>query len=159
VAKLLKSSHEVPSLVRGGPSWQVERMLGFLAEDGLPTPMAAIVAAVFCWLPMAFLAGFDHRNWNLKLDQSFFADIGCYARFLVAIYILIITDRYTDQRLHRLLVGFEDTGIIARDVQSALFSLVYAGGELPYNDVPESFLLAIHVLGVKAWWAFRCSTF
>ncbi len=133
--------NDVPSLVRGGPFWRLQRRVGLLGEDSLPTWTGAVKVAAFCWLPMAALAGLDSRNWDLEYDHSFFTDLEAYSRFLVAIVILIITDRTTDHRLHKLLVTFENTGIVARALHADFFQRIVLGDKRTSSGVAEMMML------------------
>lgn len=139
---------DVPSLVRGGSAWDLQYRLGLLAADGLPTVAGAAKVAAFCWLPMALLAGLDARNWNLQYEHSFFTDLESYSRYLIAIFILLITDRATDNRLHKLLVTFEDTGIVNREMHAEFFSRIVAGDRRTSSSLAEAIMLALSVLVV-----------
>lgn len=103
---------ETLSLLQGGPTHRLQARLGLQAVDGLPTVRAGLIVAAFAWGPLAMLAAFDARNWNFQLGSSFYTDFGTYARFLLAIFILIVTERLTDRRLNRLLASFAESGIV-----------------------------------------------
>jgi len=100
------------SLVLGGP---FHRLLGharLAGDDGLPTMRAGLVLAFLAWLPPALLAvtqtlidpGFD--GWG------FFADWTVYTRYLVAITVMIATERYADGRIALLIRHFRDAHLV-----------------------------------------------
>jgi hypothetical protein len=151
---MIKPENEVPSLVRGGPAWKLQRRLGLLGADGFPTWAGAAKVAAFCWLPMALFASLDSRNWNLQYDHSFFTDLEAYSRFLIAIFILIIADRTTDRRLHKLLVTFENTGIVAQESHAAFFQRIVLGDKRTSSSAAEMMLLAFSlvVTGISAYY-------
>ena len=144
-------ANAVLSLVRGGPVWRLQQRLGLLGNDGLPTWSGAATVALFCWLPMAVLASLDSRNWDLAYTHGFFTDLEAYARFLVAPFILMITDRATDQRLTRLLVAFEDAGIVSKDIHGDYFQRVARADQRTSSITAEVLMLsAALVLAVLA---------
>jgi hypothetical protein len=132
---------EVPSLVRGGPVWGLQRLFGLLGPDGLPTWSGAAKLTAFCWLPMCLLAGLDSRNWTLVYDHGFFSDLDVYSRYLLAVFILMITDRTTDHRLNNLLVTFEKTGIISSDMHAGYMRQIARGDRLTSSAVAETIIV------------------
>lgn len=146
----IQAENEVPSLVRGGPAWRLQQRLGLLGADGLPTVAGAVKVAAFCWLPMAALAGFDPRNWNLQYDHSFFTDLGVYSRYLIAVFVLLITDRATDHRLHKLLIAFEETGIVNREMHAEFGKRIVVGDRRTSSGLAEAVMLALSVVAVVA---------
>ena len=100
------------SLLQGGPTHRLQARLGLQAGDGLPTVRTGLIVAAIAWGPLAVLAAFDARNWDFQLGTSFYTDFGAYARYLLAIFILIVTERVADRRLNRLLSSFEESGIV-----------------------------------------------
>ncbi len=134
------------SLVRGGPVWRLQLRLGLLGKDGLPTWPGAATVALFCWLPMAMLAGLDSRNWDLAYTHSFFTDLEAYSRFLVAPFILMITDRATDQRLTRLLIAFEDAGLVSQDMHRDYFERVARADQRTSSVAAEVLMLSAALL-------------
>ena len=61
------------------------------------------------------LAALDQRNWSLQYGSSSFADFVAYARYLLAIPIMIISDRSSDNRIRGLVDNFVKSGIIPAD--------------------------------------------
>lgn len=119
-----RKNPESLSLVQGGPTHRLQARLGLQAVDGLPTVRAGFKVAAFAWVPLALLAAFDARNWDLQLGSSFYTDLGAYARFLLAIFVLIVTERITDRRLNRLLAGFEESGIVGLESRKDFLAML-----------------------------------
>jgi len=143
--RIVELENEVPSLVRGGPVWRFERFLGLLGPDGLPTWSGAVKLTAFCWLPMVLLACLDSRNWTLAHGHSFFSDLDVYSRSLLAVFILMITDRTTDHRLNNLLITFEKTGIISSDMHAGYMRQIIRGDRRTSSAVAETIILFIAV--------------
>ena len=106
-------SHERFSLVAGGPFHALLRLLGWVGEDLLPTRRAALILALLAWLTPAALAVAQSLLDDSYLGWSFFTDLTVYARFLIAITAMIITERYADGRLEMLARQFRSASIIA----------------------------------------------
>ena len=87
------------SLLVGGPFHTVLRRLGLLGADQLPTWQAAISVALFAWLPLALLAVAQSLVDDRFPGWGFFTDWTVHARYLVAIGVMIATERYADGRL------------------------------------------------------------
>jgi hypothetical protein len=112
------------SLVRGGPVHRLQGRLGLLADDGLPTMRCGLLVVALAWLPLAGLAMLDGRNFNFELGSGFYTDLSAYARFVLAAFVLIVTDRVTDNRLNRLLAGFGHSGIVGPETHSRFLAVL-----------------------------------
>jgi len=115
---------ETISLVRGGPVHRLQGRLGLLAEDGLPSMRCGLLLVALAWLPLAGLAMLDGRNFDFQLGSTFFTDLGAYARYILAIFVLIVTDRATDRRLSRVLAGFGHSGIVGPESRNEFLAVL-----------------------------------
>lgn len=103
------------SLVQGGPFHALLRRLGLTGTDQLPTQRAGLLLALSAWLlPALFvviqsLVDDDYRGWG------YFSDWTVYARYLIAIWIMIATERYADARLIILTQHFRSARIISNE--------------------------------------------
>jgi len=103
------------SLVAGGPFHATLLRLGLIGDDLLPTQGAVIGLTLLAWLVPALLAvvqtlvDSDYSGWG------FFTDLTVYARYMVAIGVMIATERYADRRLESLARQFRATGLITED--------------------------------------------
>jgi hypothetical protein len=100
------------SLVAGGPFNALLGRAGLIGDDGLPTPLAAVVLAMVAWLPPALLAVAQSVIDPSYAGWEFFTDGTVYARYLLAIGFMVGTDRYADWRLTRLARHFRESTLL-----------------------------------------------
>jgi hypothetical protein len=132
------------SLVAGGPLNALLGRLGLIGDDRLPTPLAAVVLALVAWLPPALLAIVQSLRDGDYVGWGFFTDGTVYARYLVAIGVMVGTDRYADWRLTRLARHFRESSLIPEASLSAF------SGALQIADCRSSARLAELVMLVAA---------
>lgn len=100
------------SLVVGGPFHALLHRLGLTGADLLPSRRAALVLALLAWLPVAVLVvgqsllGAGYSGWG------FFTDGMAYTRYLLAIFVMVMTERYADGRLKILVHHFREAQIL-----------------------------------------------
>lgn len=100
------------SLVIGGPFHMLLRRLRLIAADQLPSRGAMVSLILLAWLPPAFLAVAQtvvdghHSGWG------FFADSTTYSRYVIAIGMMIATERYANGRILLLTRHFRDARLL-----------------------------------------------
>ena len=100
------------SLVKGGPFHALLMRLRLVGDDHLPTMTAAFVLAVIAWLPCALLSVADYLSSESTAALSFFRDYNAYIRNLLAISVMVITERAAHTRLTPIVTQFERAGLI-----------------------------------------------
>jgi|GEM_PF-2915058 hypothetical protein len=103
------------SLVQGGP---FHRLLGYLwltGLDRLPTMRAVIVLVAVAWLPLALLTVVQTMVENRQAGWGFFVDWTTYARYGIAIGVMVATERYANGRLNLLLDNFSQARLVAKE--------------------------------------------
>ena len=146
------------SLVVGGPFHAALQRLGLTDADQLPSGRAAIGAALLAWLAPALLAivqTFVDRSYT---GWGFFSDWMVYTRYLVAIWIMIATERYADGRLFALAHHFREAQLLSEDdlpafdaaieaadrrSGSALAELIIAVAALVWSGVTAGFTVLL----------------
>lgn len=103
------------SLVAGGPFYLVLWRLGLLGTDGLTTLRTATILAMLAWLPPALLAAAQSLADGSDRGWGYFTDLTVPARYLIAIWAMIATERYADGRFKILGRQFREAGLLARD--------------------------------------------
>lgn len=114
------------SLVAGGPFDALLGRLGLIAEDGLPTRSAAVVLASAAWLLPATLVCAQALTDGRVVGWTFFTDFTVYARFLVATWAMLATERYADRRFVLLTRAFHEAKILTDDLPTLREALVLA---------------------------------
>ncbi len=100
------------SIVAGGGFHTLLGRLGLLSDDLLPSPAAATGLALLAWsIPALVVAGQSvldpgYSGWD------YFGDATVYARYLVAIYIMVLTERVADERIVLLTRYFRDAELL-----------------------------------------------
>ncbi len=107
------------SLVAGGPFLTLLRRLRLTGADQLPRRRAAIGLALLAWLPPALLALAQSAVDGHYSGVGFFADATVHTRYLVAIWVMIATERNADGRIALLTGEFRDARLITHDAEPA----------------------------------------
>lgn len=107
------------SLVVGGPFYRVLKRLGLIEADGLSGRRTAITLAMLAWLPPAILAAAQSIAEASNQGWGYFTDLTVPARFLIAIWAMVITERYADSRFVILARQFRSSHLLAREDQAA----------------------------------------
>jgi hypothetical protein len=103
------------SLVVGGPFRALLGSLGLLDRDELPALRAAVLAALLAWLPPALLALLQAIVSADYSGRDYFTDHFAYARYLVAIFVMVITERAAHVRLDPIVRQFTDARLVQED--------------------------------------------
>ncbi len=101
------------SLVIGGPFSGLLNRLRLSGADHLPHARAGIIIALFAWLPPAILAVAQTLSDSPYSGWSYFTDFTVYTRYLIAIGVMVATERYADVRVNLILEQFGHSHIIS----------------------------------------------
>jgi len=101
------------SLVAGGPFYRMLRRLGLIGADQLSNWRTATVLALFAWLPPALLATVQTLADASYQGWGYFTDLTVPARFLIAIWAMIATERYADSRFQILGRQFREAQLLS----------------------------------------------
>ncbi len=143
------------SLVAGGPFHGLLQRLGLLGEDRLPRMKAAIGLALVAWLLPGVTASVQSLVDPSYTGWDYFSDLTVYARFLVAIAVMIATERHADGRLELLARQFERARIIRDDALPVLRTALARAVRLSGSTLVEG-VLAVAALvwsGLTTWFA------
>ena len=115
--------------------------------DRLPTARAAFGLAMLAWLPPALLAvaqsvlDKDYSGWG------YFTDWMVYTRYLVAVWVMVATERYADGRLILLARHFREAQILSDADQPAFSSALAVADRRSSSTVAEGLILALVLVG------------
>ena len=113
MAELESGDHgERFSVVAGGPFHGLLLRLGLVGDDLLPTTAAVIGLSFLAWLPPALLVVLQSLVDSTYSGWGFFTDLTVYARYMVAIGIMVATERHADSRLESLIRQFRTARLI-----------------------------------------------
>jgi hypothetical protein len=142
-------AHEVPvdaenrfSLVAGGPFNGILRRLGLTGTDQFPTLRAAAVLALLAWLPPALLAAVHSLVDNSYPGREYFTDLTVPARYLIAIWAMVATERYADGRFVILTREFREAGLLSGDGLTAFKAALATADRRSSSALAEGIIVA-----------------
>lgn len=144
-----QSAHRF-SLVVGGPFNALLSRLGLTGADRLPTQRAAWYLAAVAWLLPATLAVVQTLVDPAYVGWGYFGDWTAHTRYLVAIGVMIATERYADGRLGALVDQFRDAGIVPDRDRPAFQSALAAADRWSSSRLAEFGLLATALIWSSA---------
>lgn len=136
-----EDSTERFSLVAGGPFDAILDRVGLIGPDRLPTWGAAVALALVAWLVPALLAVAQSLLDGGNFARGYFTDGTVYARYLVAIAVMVGTDRYADWRLTRLVKNFRESSLLHPESLSAFRAAVTSADRLSSSASAETLIL------------------
>lgn len=134
------------SLVAGGPFYGVLRRLGLLGADQLTTLRTAAVLALFAWLPPALLAVAQSLVDSGYHGWGYFADLTVPTRYLIAIWAMVATERYADNRFKILGRQFRDAGLLSRDSLPRYEAALAIADRRSSSWIAEGIILAVAIV-------------
>ena len=134
------------SLVIGGPFHTLLSRLRLVGEDRLPTVLAALVLAMIAWLPSALLSVADHLYSGSTVALSYFTDYTAYIRGLLAISVMVITERAAHLRLTPIVNQFTEAHLIDAGSEEQYRDELRRADERSSSSVAELTLLIFVVL-------------
>ena len=99
------------SIVAGGGFHSLLGRVGLL-DDNLPSHRAAMGLALVAWSIPALFAVIQTALAPAYSGWDYFGDATVYARYLVAIYVMVVTERAADERIVLLTRYFWDAGLL-----------------------------------------------
>lgn len=131
------------SLVLGGPFHALLGRLGLTGPAGLPTRRVSLGLALFAWLLPASLAIAQTLLDPGYSGWGYFSDWTAHARYLIAIPILVWTERYADGRLILLAEHFRQACLLSDRDQPAFESAFVHADRRSGSTVAELAVLVI----------------
>ncbi len=130
------------SLVAGGPFYLILQRLGLLGTDQLTTLRTASFLALLAWLPPALLAIVQSLIDGSYQGWGYFTDLTVPARYLIAIWAMIATERYADGRFKILGRQFREAGLLSRDSLPRYEAILAIADRRSSSWIAEAIMLA-----------------
>lgn len=134
------------SLVIGGPFHRLLKRLALLGPDHLPRGSAALALMLTAWLPPALLALAQFLHDRDPAALSYFSDYTAYIRFLVAIGVMVVTERTADGRLAPLIDHFTRAQLIHESCAPRFGRTLRRADERSSSTIAELVILGIVML-------------
>jgi hypothetical protein len=126
------------------PPYHLESSLGLIRAGHPRVVSRAILAVAIAWLPLALLALAHGDFMRPDHANAFILDLGCYARYLITLPLLILAEALCAPRLSAIARQFVAAGLIADSDRAAYERAVASTGRLLQSRVAElvAFILA-----------------
>ncbi len=134
------------SVVIGGPFHRLLKRLGLLGPDQLPGGRAALALMLTAWLPPALLAFAQFLHDRDAAALSYFSDYTAYIRFLIAIGVMVVTERIANQRVAPLLSHFTRAQLIHESSATAFERTLQKADERSSSTIAELVILVVVML-------------
>ncbi len=100
-------------IARGGPFYEMQRMLGLLSESAFrAVPRAIVLVALAFGVPLVLtmIAG---TAFGPPGDEPFIRALGIWARFVFGVGLFVVSERHVEERLRRDLQHMGDAPLLA----------------------------------------------
>jgi hypothetical protein len=101
------------SLVAGGPAHWLQERLGLVGPGSLRTAMRALLSTVLTWGVLLILSAAQGLAIGNAVRVPFLHDFAAYARFLVAIPMLILAEGLIGREIAAVAAHFYSSGLIS----------------------------------------------
>jgi hypothetical protein len=139
------AAEELPerySLVAGGGFHALLGRYGLLEDDQLPSYKAAVGLALLAWSIPAVFVVWQSLIENNYSGWDYFEDPTVYSRYLVAILIMVSTERMADSRVALLIQQFGDAQILDGPNRARFAAGVVRADKRASSRVAELVILA-----------------
>ena len=137
------------SLVTGGPLYRC-----FLRARLARPPLELLrrrmlVLPLLLWLPLLVLTLIEGRAWS-GVRVPFLCDIETWARFLIALPVLLFAEVMVHQRLRRVIGQFTERGMVTEEVRPQFDAALSSAVRLRDSKMAELIIL-VTVLVLAPW--------
>lgn len=138
------------SLVIGGPFHALMRRLGLTGPDRLPTWRGALIVALATWVPPALLVVVQAFVSGDHADLSFVRDWMAHTRYLIAVPVMVATERYSDGRLLVLAHHFRSANLLTEGNLAGFRSVLQAADRRSASWLAEAAILVFALVAAGA---------
>jgi hypothetical protein len=140
------------SLVNGGllnRFWQRTRLSGDAMQWA---PRRALFAAAIAWVPLLLLSIVEGNAWGDSVPLTFVKDIETHLRLLIAVPLLIFAEVNVHRRLHQIVPGFVENGLIPDTARLQFDAAVDSATRLRNSVMAELLLIVfVYTVGFYVW--------
>jgi hypothetical protein len=135
---------------RGGPSYRLMQRLGVIQGDGPSVERRIVFSIAVTWIPLLLFAFLDGRALGPTPRESMLLDFATYARFFLAVPLLIIADLVVGPRLTAAGLRFIRDGFVSQSDVGKFSAAVARVQRRREALLPELIIAGIAFLG--AWY-------
>ena len=112
----------------------------------------SLVFVAITWLPLLVISLLEGNAWGSNIHLPFLFDVSTHARFLIAIPLLFLADRFAYERMPPIVEQFRRRGLIEGADLPKLTAILNKGPRLTASVVPEVICLVVALtLGHIVW--------
>jgi hypothetical protein len=151
---ILANEHEL-FFERGGPAYRLMQRIGLVRGDD-PSVLRRIVAFLaLTWVPLLILCLLEGRAIAATAEESFLLDFAAYARFCLAVPLLIVAEVVVGPRLTAAGMQFVQAGFVRAEDYPAFDHAIARAAKGRESLWAELILLGVALIGA---WTFTAET-
>ncbi len=151
---ILNNEHEL-NFERGGPSYRLMQRIGLVRGDD-PSVLRRIVAFLaLTWIPLLILCLLEGRAVGATPEESFLLDFAAYARFFIAVPLLIVAEVIVGPRLTSAGLQFVQAGFVRVEDYPAFDEAIARAAKRRESPWAELILVGMALIGA---WTFTAET-
>ena len=155
------SLREEFSLLAGGPTHWLQQRLG-LIKPGSPNPWRRVALCILLtWVPLLVISTVEGVAFGNRVRLPFLYDFAAYARFLVAIPLLVLAEGLVERRVREAVKHFIQSGLVPPSDFPRFEAAIESSKALRDSVVAEGVLLALtamSAIGMSSEFPFGFST-
>jgi hypothetical protein len=141
------------SLMLGGPLYQLfcrAHLCGHVLEM---LKRRVLVLCGIAWVPLFVLSALSGTAWGRAVQLPFLADVEAYARFIIAMPLLIIAELVVHDRMRPVVRYFVESGLVPERERPRFDAAIASAFRLRNSITAEVVLIAlIYLLDVVVIW-------
>src|SRR5579864_3212338 len=132
---------------RGGPVQQIVQRVALRLGLELTVRVRIVGFLLITWVPLLLFALLEGRALGVSPKESLLLDFGTYARFFLAVPLLIVAELVVGPRLREAGLQFVQSGFIRPDDHAAFDQAIARAAKWRESAWAESIILAVAVIG------------
>jgi hypothetical protein len=143
------------SIVLGGPFFQLLRR-AHLTGDGLQLlQWRIIIIPLIAWLPLVLFSALEGHALGKSVPVPFLLDIAAQVRFLIALPLLILSERVVHQRMSSVVKQFRERHLIPTSGTDRFVGAIASAFRLRNSIIAETLLIVlVFVVGTQYVWRY-----
>lgn len=140
---------------RGGPSYRLMQRIGLVRGDDPSVRRRIVAFLALTWLPLLILCLLEGRAVGATAEESFLLDFAVYARFFIAVPLLIVAEVIVGPRLTSAGMQFVQSGFVREEDYPAFDQAIARAARHRESPWAEVVLLGMALIGA---WTFTVET-
>lgn len=121
------TDHPLLFLTEGGPTYRIEKSLRLISERSPRVVRRACFSIFLTWIPLLVLCLLHGTALGHSVEVPFLRDIAAYARFLLALPLLLFAETILGPHIAHASAHFIDSGLVLKEDYKSFDHAVYQG--------------------------------